>query len=141
MECLIDTNILSELRKGARANVGVLDWFSNADGNQLYISVLILGEIRQGIEQLKRLDVQAAESLQHWLRQIEMDSAQLILPVTQAIADRWGHINVPDKLPIIDGFLAATALVHDLTLVTRNARDVERSGVKLLNPFLENSRS
>jgi predicted nucleic acid-binding protein len=139
MECLIDTNILSELRKGARANVGVLDWFSNADGNQLYISVLTLGEIRQGIEQLKRRDVQAAESLQHWLRQIEMDSAHLILPVTQAIADRWGHINVPDKLPIIDGFLAATALVHDLTLVTRNVRDVERSGVKLLNPFREES--
>jgi len=62
------------------------------------------------------------------------------LPVTQAIADHWGYINVPDKLPIIDGFLAATALVHDLTLVTRNVRDVERSGVKLLNPFLEKAR-
>lgn len=140
MGFLIDTNVLSELRKGVRANVGVRDWFSNTDGNQLYISVLTLGEIRQGIEQIKRRDMQAAESLQQWLKQIEMDSAQHILPVTQAIADHWGYINVPDKLPIIDGFLAATALVHDLTLVTRNVRDVERSGVKLLNPFLEKTR-
>jgi len=68
--------VLSELRKGVRANIGVRDWFSNTDGNQLYISVLTLGEIRQGVEQIKRRDMQAAESLQQWLKQIEMDSAQ-----------------------------------------------------------------
>lgn len=141
MGFLIDTNVLSELRKGLKANVGVRDWFSKTDSNQLYISVLTLGEIRQGIEQLKRRDEQAAKSLEIWLKQIETDSARLILPVTQEIADYWGQVNVPDKMPVIDGYLAATALVHDLMLVTRNVSDVERSGVKLLNPFLEQSTS
>lgn len=135
MGFLIDTNVLSELHKDNNANAGVQQWFSQANGNQLYISVLTLGEIRQGIEQIKRRDLIAAESLGNWLQKIEMDSSQRILPVTQQIADCWGRINVPDKLPVIDGFLAATALVHDLILVTRNVRDVERSGVKLLNPF------
>lgn len=139
MGFLIDTNVLSELRKGLKANVGVQNWFSNADSNGLYISVLTLGEIRQGIEQLKRRDINASTALEEWLKQIEKASARLILPVTQTIADRWGYINVPDKMPVIDGFLAATALVHDLTLVTRNIRDVERSGVKILNPFGEES--
>jgi toxin FitB len=137
MGFLIDTNVLSELRKGLKANAGVQNWFKNAAGSQLYISVLTLGEIRQGIELLKRRDGQAATSLEYWLEQIKAESVRLILPVTQEIADCWGHINVPDKMPVIDGFLAATALTHDLTLVTRNVRDVGRSGVKLLNPFLE----
>ncbi len=141
MGFLIDTNVLSELRKGLKANVGVQNWFSNADSNDLYISVLTLGEIRQGIEQLKRRDLQASIALDLWLKQIEIASERLILPVTHTIAERWGYINVPDKMPVIDGFLAATALVHDLTLVTRNIRDVERSGVKLLNPFSEDVRS
>jgi predicted nucleic acid-binding protein len=141
MGFLIDTNVLSELRKGSRANASVRSWFLTVDGNQLYISVLTLGEIRQGIEGVKRRDLHAAEAIQRWLKQIETDSANHILPITQAISDRWGYINVPDKLPVIDGLLAATALEHGLTLVTRNVTDVERSGVKLLNPFLENSRS
>lgn len=137
MGFLVDTNVLSELRKGNRANPGVKHWFSSVDGRELYISVLTLGEIRQGIEQIRRRDAQAAQSLQRWLSQIETDSARLILPVTQAIADRWGCLNVPDKLPVIDGLLAATALENDLVLVTRNVRDVERTGVRLLNPFEE----
>lgn len=140
MGYLIDTNVLSELRKGEKANVGVKDWFANTDSKQLYISVLTLGEIRQGIEQLKRRDLIASQVLEHWLQQIETASARLILPVSGEIADHWGRINVPDKMPIIDGYLAATALVHDLTLVTRNVRDVARSGVKLLNPFMEEPR-
>ena len=139
MGLLIDTNVLSELRKGLKANQGVRDWFLQADSHDLYISVLTLGEIRQGIEQIKRRDALAANTLEIWLKQIEQESNRLILPVTMEISDCWGCINVPDKLPVIDGFLAAIALVHDLTLVTRNIRDVERSGVKLLSPFLEES--
>ena len=137
MEFLIDTNVLSEMRKGARANQGVRDWFSQVDGDRLYVSVLTLGEIRLGIEQIRRRDPTAAQSLQYWLHRLETDNDRRILPVTRMITDRWGRLNVPDKLPTIDGLLAATALVHDLTLVTRNVRDVERSGVKLLNPFSE----
>ncbi len=135
MGFLIDTNVLSELRKGKNANVGVRNWFETISDDQLYISVLTLGEIRQGIEQIKRRDVQAATALEVWLTQIKAESMKLVLPVTQEITDCWGIINVPDKMPAIDGLLAATALIHDLTLVTRNIRDVERSGVKLFNPF------
>ncbi len=135
MGFLIDTNVLSELRKGKNANVGVQSWFEAISGDQLYISVLTLGEIRQGIEQIKRRDVQAAAVLDVWLTQIKAESMNLVLPVTQEITDCWGKINVPDKMPAIDGLLAATALIHGLTLVTRNIRDVERSGVKLFNPF------
>ena len=135
MGFLIDTNVLSELRKGKNANVGVRNWFETISDDQLYISVLTLGEIRQGIEQIKRRDVQAAAALEVWLTQIKAESMKLVLPVTQEITDCWGIINVPDKMPAIDGLLAATALIHDLTLVTRNIRDVERSGVKLYNPF------
>lgn len=104
MGYLIDTNVLSELRKGDKANVGVQDWFANTDSKQLYISVLTLGEIRQGIEQLKRRDLIASQVLEHWLQQIETASARLILPVSGEIADHWGRINVPDKMPIIDGY-------------------------------------
>jgi toxin FitB len=132
MGFLIDTNVLSELRKDKKANPGVRQWYAQTNGNELYVSVLTLGEIRQGIEQIRRRDVIAAESLQCWFERLETGR---ILPITQKIADCWGRINVPDKLPVIDGYLAATALVHDLTLVTRNIKDVERSGVKLLNPF------
>ncbi|MEN9758011.1 MAG: hypothetical protein RL755_2198 [Pseudomonadota bacterium] len=132
MGYLIDTNILSELRKDKKANAGVRDWYAQIDGNSLYVSVLTLGEIRQGIESLRRRDVIAAESLHSWLKKLEIGK---VLAITPEIADCWGRINVPDKLPVIDGYLAATALVHNLTLVTRNVKDVERSGVKLLNPF------
>lgn len=113
----------------------VRDWFSRVEDHRLYVSVLTLGEIRQGVERIRRRDPMAADALQQWLRQVEAERNARILPITAEIADRWGRINVPDKLPVIDGLLAATALVHELTLVTRNVRDVERSGVTLLNPF------
>ena len=109
MGFLIDTNILSELRKGKKADAGVRQWYAQTDGNELYVSVLTLGEIRQGIEQIRRRDVVAAESLQRWFEQLETGR---VLPITQTVADCWGRINVPDKLPVIDGYLAATALVH-----------------------------
>ncbi len=135
MGYLIDTNILSELRKQSKANAGVREWYSEVQGEQLFLSVLTLGEIRQGIERLRRRDPQSAISLTFWLLEIEAQFSPFVLPITQAIADRWGFLNAPDKLPVIDGLLAATALVHDLTLVTRNTADVQRSGAKLLNPF------
>lgn len=137
MGFLIDTNILSEIRKDAKADAGVRDWFSQVEDHQLYESVLTLGEMRQGVGRIRRRGPIAANALQQWLRQVEAANNARILPVSLEIADRWGHINVPDKLPVIDGLLAETALTHDLTLATRNVRDVERSGVKLLNPFSE----
>ena len=135
MGFLIDTNVLSELRKQQRANPGVKQWFASVAGDSLYLSVLVIGEIRNGIERLRCRDPIAANNLEAWLLRVETEMAERILPVTSNIADRWGRINSPDPLPAIDSLLAATTLEHDLVLVTRNIADVERTGVRCLNPF------
>ena len=135
MSYLIDTNVLSELRKGARADAGVRDWFADADDADLFTSVLVLGELRRGLESIRRRDAPAALALEQWLLRLAETFGDRVLPVTAPVADVWGRLNVPDPLPGVDGLLAATALVHDLTLVTRNLRDVERTGVRCLDPF------
>lgn len=137
MGFLTDTNILSELRKRDRGNPGVRGWYAGVDESQLYVSVIALGEIRRGAELLRRRDPPAAASLDSWLIALRTSLGDRLLPVTAEIADRWGQLGVPDPLPTADGLLAATALVHGLTLVTRDTRDVERTGVHLLNPFSE----
>lgn len=137
MGFLIDTNVLSELRKKERANPGVIRWYAGVAGESLYLSALTIGEIRNGIERLRRRDPAASVSLETWLLKVETDMADRILPVTTAIADRWGRLGVPDPLPVVDSLLAATALEHDLVLVTRNVADVERTGVRLVNPFMD----
>ena len=137
MDYLIDTNILSELQKGERAHPGVRQWYARTPPEALYLSVLVIGEIRQGIERLQRRDPDQAARLEGRL-EIIVDTLQArILPVTAAIAQRWGRLNAPDPLPVIDSLLAATALEHDLTLVTRNVRDVHRTSVRWFNPFDE----
>jgi predicted nucleic acid-binding protein len=135
MGFLIDTNVLSEVQKGDRADPGVRDWYAKARVEDLYLSVLVLGEVRQGIERLRRRDPAQAVRLEQRLALVRAGFAERILPISVAIAERWGRINVPDAFPTVDGLLAATALEHGLTLVTRNVHDVERSGVSLLNPF------
>jgi predicted nucleic acid-binding protein len=132
---LVDTNVLSELRKGPRANVGVRGWFASVDDDQLFLSVLVIGELRQGIEGKRRTDPTTANHLERWLRVTVQDYEGRILRVDEQIADLWGRLNVPDRLPPIDGLLAATALAHDLTVVTRDTRDIESTGVPTLNPF------
>jgi predicted nucleic acid-binding protein len=133
---LIDTNVLSELRKGVRAHAGVRAWFAGAQEGELFTSVLVLGEIRRGIESIRRRDAASALALEQWLDRLAIDFADRVLPVDARVADRWGSLNLPDPIPTVDGLLAATALVHELVLVTRNVRDVERSGVRLLDPTL-----
>lgn len=135
MSWLIDTNVLSELRKGSRADAGVARWFDGTDESALYLSVLALGELRQGIESVRRRDKRAGRALEHWLREVVDAYADRLLPVDVEIAERWGELNVPDRLPAVDGLIAATALVHGLTVVTRNSDDLERAGVPVLNPF------
>jgi hypothetical protein len=137
MKFLLDTNILSELRKQKRANSGVIKWYSGVNGEDIYLSVLTIGEIRNGIERLRRRDPATALHLETWLLKVQFDMADRILPVTIAIAERWGQINVPNPLPVIDALLAATALEYDLVLVTRNVVDVQRTGVRLINPFTD----
>jgi predicted nucleic acid-binding protein len=132
---LLDTNVVSELRKASRANVGVQRWFAAADERALWTSVLVVGEVRQGIESVRRRDATAALALEQWLARLTGSFGDRILPVDATVAEAWGRLSVPDPLPAVDGLIAATALVHDLTVVTRNVRDIARSGARVLDPF------
>jgi len=132
---VLDTNVISELRKGPRAHAKVRGWFESVDEAAVYLSVLVIGEIRQGIESLRRRDAPAAAKLDRWLHELVQSHGDRVLPVDGAVADRWGRVNVPDRISAVAGILAATALVHSATLVTRNVRHVERTGVRHLDPF------
>lgn len=132
---LLDTNVVSELRKGRRANSSLLAWFESAHDNELFLSVLAIGEIRCGVERIRAKDPAQARALEDWLRELEAGYADRILPITSSIANRWGRLSSGDPPSVVDCLMAATALENDLTLVTRNTRDVMKTGVALLNPF------
>ena len=135
MNCLIDTNVISELRKGERADPNVVAWFAGLADEEVFLSALTLGEIRRGIESIRRRDPKSAAALESWLGRIADQHRNRILPVDRSIAEEWGRMNVPDPLPVIDGLLAATASVLGLTLATRNTADIARTGVSCVNPF------
>jgi len=132
---LIDTNVLSELRKGVRADVNVRRWFDGIDESSIFLSVLVTGEIRRGIESIRKRDPRAASALERWLNNVMEAHSERVLAVDAATADEWGRMDTRGSLPVVDGLLAATARVHDLTLVTRNVKDVLRTGVDMLDPF------
>jgi toxin FitB len=132
---LLDTNILSETRK-RQAATGVTDWIAATSPELLHVSVLTLGEIERGIVRIRgRGDHDQAVGLERWLREVELGFADRILPVTLPVAAAWGRQQHSQPLPVIDGLIAATAKVNGLTVVTRNAKDFERSGVQVVNPF------
>lgn len=135
MGYLIDTNVLSEMRKGSRGNSHVRTWAVRARTNDLCLSVLVVAEVRRGIESIRRTDAAQAAVLDDWLVRVVESFGERILPITLPIADRFARLSVPDRIPFVDGLLAATALEHGLVLVTRNLRDVARTGVRLLDPF------
>lgn len=135
MNFLLDTNVLSELRKGERCDGGVQGWFEACENEQLFTSVLCLGEIRMGLEAVKTRDAVFAARLQLWLDHIVETFEDRIVPVSQPIALEWGLISGPASQAPIDELLAATAKVHRMVLVTRNVRDIEHTGVEYLNPF------
>jgi predicted nucleic acid-binding protein len=135
MAFLLDTNVLSELRKGARAHSKVRAWAAGTVGQRHYVSVLALGEIRRGIEQLRKKDSKQAAALEQWLMRIKQDYAAEILPVSDDVADRWGNLMAVRTLPVTDGLIAATALEHGLTVATRNIHDFAGTGVPVVNPF------
>jgi hypothetical protein len=132
---LLDTNVASESRKGPRINPGVSAWFQLVEDMDLFLSVLVLGEIRKGIEQARSKDPVKACALEQWLVGLNQKYGDRILPVTAAVAEQWGRLCAIRPISTVDGLLAATALVYDLTLVTRNVSDVAHTGVSLLNPF------
>jgi len=133
---LLDTNVVSELRKGARADRNVVAWFESLDADDLYLSVLVVGEIRRGIERIRRRDPKSAQALDRWLSALSAGFEDRILPVDRPVAEEWGRMNVPDPLPVVDTLMAATAKVHGLVLATRNVKDVASTGVRTLNPFV-----
>ena len=134
MAYLLDTCVLSELRKPT-GNRGVTIWMAGIRPDEAFLSVLTVGEIRQGIELHRAKDAKAAGALERWLLGLEAHYADRILPITAEIADRWGRLSLTQPLPVSDGLIAATGLEHKLTVVTRNIADFERSGVNTLNPF------
>jgi len=112
-------------------------WFEAVEDEAVFTSVLVLGELRRGVESIRRRDPVAATALEQLRARLREQFADRVLPIDAATADRWGRRNVPDPIPTVDGLLTATALEHGMTLVTRNARDVERTGVLTSNSFDE----
>jgi toxin FitB len=132
---LLDTNIISEVRKGARCDANVARWYEGIEDRSLYLSVLVLGEIRKGIEKARPRDAAQARALEKWLGAIAKAFGERVLAVDHAVAEEWGRMGASRPLPVIDGLLAATAKVHGIVLVTRNVRDSAGLGVRILNPF------
>ncbi|MGH3086328.1 MAG: type II toxin-antitoxin system VapC family toxin [Rubrobacteraceae bacterium] len=138
---LLDTNVVSETRKGSRADTGVMRWISSVSDDELYVSVLVIGEVRQGIENLIRRDPVQANHLEAWLSSLRRRYAERILPIDLEIAEEWGRMNAPDPISSRDGLMAATAKARNMTFVTRNTADVQRTGARLLDPFEGGSAS
>ena len=135
---LIDTDVISEARKGEKANAGVRSFFRKAtqESAALYLSVITVGELRRGVEAIRcRGDVPQAARLERWLDRLSADFGQAILPFDQDAAHVWGRLRAPDAANPLDKQIAATALIHDLTVATRNVSHYETTGVRLLNPF------
>jgi predicted nucleic acid-binding protein len=132
---LLDTNILSELRKASRCDIGVRNWVEGTAAEELFVSVLVLGEIRQGVERIRMRDQTQARALEKWLQSLSTEFADRILPVDERVADQWGRLGLRQPVPTLDAFLAATALVHDLTVVSRDEDGFRHTGVQVINPF------
>lgn len=131
---LLDTNVLSETRR-KNANPDVISFLSSVDPSALSISVLSLGELRKGIALKKKTDYDTARKLAHWVDGLELGFSDRILNIDAAIARLWGEWSAQRPRPVVDILLAATAVVHDMTLVTRNTADVADLKVKLFNPW------
>ena len=137
MKFLLDTNVISEIRKRDRAHPKVARWVARTPVKEMGTSVVVLAEIRRGIELKRRSDPKQAEALDRWFAQMRTRLGERVMPIDEPIAETWAMMNVPDPLPFIDGLLAATAKVHDLTLVTRNVGDVARTGISVIDPFAD----
>jgi len=137
---LVDTNVISEARKKSKANTGVRAFFKQAIENEtrIFISVVTIGELRRGVESIRyRGDVRQANQLEKWLEVLMGEYQDHILDINQDIAQLWGRLRVPHPENALDKQIAATALIYELTVVTRNHKDFVKTGVRVLNPFTE----
>ncbi len=135
---LVDTDVISEERKGTKANAGVRRFFADAKRDEipLYVSVVTIGELRQGVERIRhRGDLAQALPLERWLERVRADYSGNILPFEDDAADIWGRLRVPHAENPLDKQIAAIALVYDLIVVTHNVDHFEPTGVRVLDPF------
>ena len=137
---LVDTNVISEARKKSKANTGVRAFFKQAikDETRIFISVVTVGELRRGVESIRnRGDVRQANQLEKWLEDLMAEYQDHILDINKDIAQLWGRLRAPHPENALDKQIAATALIYELTVVTRNHKDFVKTGVRVLNPFTE----
>jgi len=137
---LVDTNVISEARKKSKANTGVRAFFKQAieDETRIFISVVTVGELRRGVESIRyRGDVRQANQLEKWLENLMAEYQDHILDINQDIAQLWGRLRASHPENALDKQIAATALIYELTVVTRNHKDFVKTGVRVLNPFTE----
>lgn len=129
---LVDTNVLSEARRGRPE---AREWLRSVDPNQIYLSVVTLGEIMKGITQKTRSDTVAAISLHRWLEQLRVDHARRILPISDEVALEWGRMAATRPRDMADTLIAATVAAHRKILVTRNVADFEDLGIPIIDPW------
>lgn len=138
MKYLLDTNVVSELRKvgDGKADVNVTSWIGAQDSRDLFISALTILELERGILGIQRRDTMQGSRLREWMdSRVRPEFAERILSVDDAIATRCAHLHIPDRRNEADALIAATALIHGLTVVTRNIKDFEGTGAILVNPW------
>jgi len=132
---LLDTNVLSEWRK-PQPNPGVVEWLAGIVEDELFISVITIGEIRRGIAKLQlRNDHRQAAAYESWLADTKGAFADRLVPISVDVAEEWGRIHADHPVSMADGLIAATAKMHGWTVVTRNVKDFGATGVRLVNPF------
>ena len=129
---LVDTNVISEARRGTPQAV---NWMRSVDPQAIFLSVLTLGEIMRGIALKQKSDTSAAGHLAEWLRKLRHQHVERILPITDQITVEWGRIAAIRPRGDVDGLIAATAIVHDLAVVTRNVDDFNDTGADVINPW------
>jgi len=136
---LLDTNVVSELRKGARADTRLMAWFDRRNRRELFVSAITLAELRRGIALIARRDAVQGDALRRWCDRLQRDFGRTgrLLPIRAAEAAAWGELMALRPLPVLDGFLAATAQYHSLTLAARNVVDFAGLPVLVENPFAE----
>ena len=135
MKFLLDANVVSELRKGLRCHPRVSEWFRKLAPEEVFLSVVTVGELRKGVELIRRRDPKVAEQIDTWLARVVSTQEDRILAVDLPAAELWGRLNSPHPLPVIDSLLAATAITHGMVVASRNIGDISRTGAAWVNPF------